>query len=249
MFDFLAALMCSFFGWCADGACREVSFRNVQHTVCSFEKSKVQVQLHLNNSDGRPYRYLGNLKSALNDNGVDPLMLMNGGMYHEDLEPVGLYVENATQHQKLSTRKGPGNFHLLPNGVFLVHRTDGPMVIETEKLAARLDQSGNWAKQIVFATQSGPMLVIDGKLHPRFIDGSDSLKIRNGVGLSNNGKTLHFAISHSPINFWNFGKLFQQELKTQNALFLDGTVSALRSPNIQRGGWRQLGPMISVTRK
>ncbi len=98
-----------------------------------------------------------------------------------------------------------------------------------------------------FATQSGPMLVIDGKLHPRFIPGSDSVKIRNGVGVSADGARIHFAISHGALSFHDFGTLFRDVLETPNALFLDGTVSAIDAPGFKRGGfWKELGPMIGV---
>jgi uncharacterized protein YigE (DUF2233 family) len=37
--------------------------------------------------------------------------------------------------------------------------------------------------QADFATQSGPLLVIDGRLHPRFSREGGSRKYRNGIGL------------------------------------------------------------------
>jgi uncharacterized protein YigE (DUF2233 family) len=36
-------------------------------------------------------------------------------------------------------------------------------------------------KAAQWATQSGPMLLIDGKLNEQFVDDSDSLKWRSGV--------------------------------------------------------------------
>ena len=148
----------------------------------------------------------------------------------------------AKQQQKgISTKGGWGNFHLLPNGVFWI-KGDRVGVTETKQYLARKIRPD-------YATQSGPMLVIDGKLHHRFLKDSDSRKIRNGVGISADGKTIHFAISKGSVTFWDFGKLFQERLKTPNALFLDGTVSAIRTDKFRRGGWRQLGPMIAVFKK
>ena len=245
MFEFIATLACAILGWCggadrADG-CRDMAFAGVQHTVCSFDVADVDVRLFLNDDTGEPYRRLSRLRSALPD---APLMLMNGGMYHDDLSPVGLYVESGRRSQTLSTKGGWGNFHLLPNGVFW--GSDGKVfVTETKRFA---DLPTRDAAE--FATQSGPMLVIDGKLHPRFIEGSDSLKIRNGVGISDGGKRVHFAISHAPLSFYDFGLLFRDELKSDNALFLDGTISAIDAPGIRRGGvWKPLGPMIGVFAK
>ena len=73
----------------------------------------------------------------------------------------------------------------------------------------------------IFATQSGPMLVIDGDLHPALIEGSSDRTWRTGVGLSSDGQ-VHFAISQRHVNFHDFARLFRDELSCDNALFLDG---------------------------
>ena len=236
--DLLISLFCGLFGFCPDDACREISHAGADHIVCSYATTDVSVRLYLNNQQGQPYARLSALQSALEQ---PALMLMNGGMYHDDLAAVGLYVENGTRRKKISTKGGFGNFHLLPNGVFWV-KGDQLGVTETTKYIARKLKPD-------FATQSGPMLVIDGKLHHRFLKDSDSLKIRNGVGVSKDGKMIHFVMSKRSVSFWDFGKMFQERLKTPNALYLDGTVSAIRTKQYQRGGWRQLGPMIGVFAK
>ncbi len=238
MLEFLTAIFCSLFGGCHDGDCRILTHANVKHTVCSYSVAEIETRLFLTNPSGEPFARLSRLESALESESRQPLMLMNGGMYHADLLPVGLYVENSLEQKQISTKGGWGNFHLLPNGVFWGQ--DGKVGVSETK--AFIDAK----RQVDFATQSGPMLVIDGKLHPRFLKESDSLKIRNGVGVSKDGDTVHFVISHRPINFWNFGNLFLNELKTPNALFLDGTVSAIKTQSGSRGGWRDLGPMIGV---
>jgi uncharacterized protein YigE (DUF2233 family) len=238
MWDFLTAIFCALFGGCHDGDCRTLTHANVKHTVCSYSVAEIETRLFLTNPSGEPFARLSRLQSALERKSRQPLMLMNGGMYHDDLSPVGLYVEGKRESQQVSTKGGWGNFHLLPNGVFWGR--DGKLGVSETKAFLKAD------RKVDFATQSGPMLVIDGKLHPRFLKESDSLKIRNGVGVSKDGSTVHFVISHGVINFWNFGKLFQDELKAPNALFLDGTVSAIKTKTANRGGWRPLGPMIGV---
>ncbi len=221
-----------------NAACRELVHAQVSHVVCSFETAKTDIRLFLKNSEGTHYGRAFFLKRSLKQ---QPLMLMNGGMYHTNLEPVGLYVERGKQMQKLSTKGGTGNFHLLPNGVFWIKGSTAG-VTETREFAKRNIASDH-------ATQSGPMLVINGALHPRFLKESNSLKIRNGVGISRDGKTIHFAISRDAINFWNFGKLFQEELKAYNALFLDGTVSAIEADGFSQSSWRPIGPIIGVFAK
>lgn len=238
MWEILAAFMCSVFGWCADGPCRDVSFKGETHIVCSFDTAKVDIRLFLQDQQGKPFRSLRNVENTLRSS---PSLLMNGGMYHDDLGAVGLYVSGGREQKTISTKDGWGNFHLLPNGVF--YGKNGNFgVLETKTYLKRRIKPD-------FATQSGPMLVINGKLHPRFLKDSDSRKIRNGVGLSKDGKRIHFAISKRAVTFWQFGQLFQQELKTHNALFLDGTVSALKAGSMTQGGWRDLGPIIGVFAK
>ena len=239
--DLIATILCFIFGQCGGDACREMTHRENVHIVCSYDVDWIDVRLFLDGEDGRPYARLGALHDALRENDIAPLMLMNGGMYHADLIPVGLYVAEGKQRHSLSTRDGWGNFHLLPNGVFW--GADGRLgVTETRAFAKR-------APKVDFATQSGPMLVIDGKLHPRFLENSDSFKIRNGVGISQDGARVHFALSKRPVSFWDFGTLFRDRLGAHNALFLDGTVSAIRSVRYDESGWRALGPMIGVFRR
>ena len=238
LWDFVFSLFCGLLGLCSQDSCRAISHAQVDHIVCSYSVEEISVRLFLQDGEGKAYGRLSRLRSSLQD---QPLMLMNGGMYHDDLDAVGLYVENREQKQSISTKDGWGNFHLLPNGVFWI-RGDQIGVDETKTYLKRRIKPD-------FATQSGPMLVINGKLHHRFLKHSDSRKIRNGVGISADGKTVHFAISKRSVTFWDFGKLFQERLNTPNALFLDGTVSAIWTKKYRRSGWRALGPMIAVFKK
>ena len=217
-----------------DGACRVERVAGERYTICTFDPARHRVSVRLNGFDGRPYGKLPRLTDAR----PDALFAMNGGMYHDDLAPVGLYVEDGAEAESLKTKRSWGNFGLLPNGVFWV---DGGRAGVSETLSYR--RSG---RKPDFATQSGPMLVVEGALHPRFKRSSDSYKVRNGVGVSADGR-VHFALSHGAVNFWTFATLFRDHLDTPNALFLDGTVSAVRARGFSRGGfWAPLGPMIVV---
>ena len=55
-------------------------------------------------------------------------------------------------------------------------------------------------KNISYATQSGPMLVINDRIHPVFVKDSKHYNIRNGVGVLPNGELL-FAMSKDTITF------------------------------------------------
>ena len=220
--------------------CRDVTHLGERYAVCSFSPETHAVSLHLRGRDGRPMGSLRELERA-----TGPFaMAMNGGMYRDDLSALGLYVEDGEEHERLVTADGWGNFHLLPNGVFHVSEGENGVqrfgVTETRAFAA------NPPAGLVHATQSGPMLVIDGKLHPRFKASSRSYKVRNGVGVGEDGR-VHFALSHGSVNFHSFAKMFRDHLRTPNALFLDGTISSMRAKGFTRGGfWAPVGPIIVV---
>ncbi len=196
--------------------------------------------LEVRNLDGNdePYRYLGSLALAVAQDGRKLLFAMNAGMFDENQRPIGYYVENGKQMKKLNRRNGGGNFHLKPNGVFYIK--DGkPGVMETDAFA----KSG---MKPDFASQSGPMLVINGKIHPKFSETGISRKLRNGVGIDAAGRA-YFVISENAVTFWEFATLFRDELKTDNALFFDGSVSSLYAPEINRNdGFLPLGPMVGA---
>jgi uncharacterized protein YigE (DUF2233 family) len=157
---------------------------------------------------------------------------MNAGMYHPDLAPVGLLVESGATRAPVVTADGPGNFGLLPNGVFCVTAT-GFAVIESRRFAAAPPACRQ-------ATQSGPMLVIGGALHPRFLPGSTSRHIRNGIGVSADGGRAVLAISGRPVNF-------RDGLGLPDALYLDGQVSRLYAPGLGRSDWGfAMGPMLGL---
>ncbi len=167
---------------------------------------------------------------------------MNAGMYDDEGRPIGLYVEAGRNRHPVNLRAGPGNFHLKPNGVFAV-APDGSVAIARSEEVSRLPFRPRWA------TQSGPMLVIDGRLHPRFQANGASLNIRNGVGVAD-ARTAWFAISEEPVSFGRFARLFRDGLGCPNALYLDGTVSSLWDPGAgRRDDGYEIGPMVAVFRR
>ncbi|MEM0934387.1 MAG: phosphodiester glycosidase family protein [Pseudomonadota bacterium] len=223
----------------AHPACHEIARDGAGYTVCSFRADTDDIRLWHSDASGALLGSFRAVDALLRAEGARLGFAMNGGMYHQDRAPVGHYVESGESHVPLIETAGPGNFGLLPNGVFCL-AAGRARILETTAFAAA-------APDCTYATQSGPMLVVDGALHPRFIRDSASLHIRNGVGVAEDGVTVHFAISNDRVNFDAFGRLFRDALGTPNALYLDGKVSRLHAPEIGRSdlGW-PMGPIIGV---
>jgi uncharacterized protein YigE (DUF2233 family) len=231
-------------GWCVTSsaclaACETLEVKGQRFIDCSYERGAVTIETYSLDRSGEPFRYLSSLASELQEDGKTLLFAMNAGMFDDNYRPIGFYMEDGNQAKKLNRRGGAGNFHLKPNGVFYIK--DGKAaVVETEAFA----KSGIKPE---FASQSGPMLVINGKIHPKFSETGTSRKLRNGVGVDQEGR-VHFVISEGAVTFWEFATLFRDELKTRNALFFDGTVSSIYAPDINRNdSYIPIGPMVGVT--
>lgn len=165
---------------------------------------------------------------------------MNGGMFDADGRPIGLAIVNGRQVHAINTRDGGGNFHLKPNGVFLVRRDGSARIITSEAFKLTPD--------IELATQSGPMLVIDGAIHPKFDADGQSRFIRNGVGIAPNGRPL-FVISNEVVSFGKLARFFRDGLGAKDALYFDGSVSSLWDPaNGRMDAGVPLGPIIVATK-
>lgn len=223
-----------------ESGCRQVTFEEARYTVCRVDLRTYDLKLFLNGPDGEPFGSLSRFLGSPMGRGVT--VAMNAGMYHDDLSPVGLFVQDGHELKRINRARGPGNFHMKPNGVFYVAGGQAG-VLETDAYLRRKPKP-------TLATQSGPMLVIDGKLHPRFSEEGPSRKYRNGVGVQD-GRTVVFAISDEAVSFGSFGRLFRDALGCRNALFLDGSVSSLHAADLKRTdiSLKPIGPIIAVVRR
>ena len=219
--------------------CRDLTHDGNRFTICEVDAAHEDLRLFLNDPEGQLLGQFYSIDAMLADRGQKLTFAMNAGMYHDDRAPVGHYVENGREEMRVITSSGPGNFGLLPNGVFCIRdaRAD---VIETLRFVET-------APDCAYATQSGPMLVIDGALHPRFLPDSTSRYVRNGVGSTADGSRVVFAISRAPVTFHEFGRLFRDGLSLPHALYFDGNISRLHAPQIGRSDTGfALGPIVGV---
>lgn len=219
-----------------------ITYRNQSFDVVTIDPKNTEIKFFLASENNQKYRSLKNLKRAVETKGDELLFAMNGGMYLKDGSPQGLYIENGKEIKVLDTiSSGYGNFYMQPNGIFYLTEKSGTVC--TTRSFLKINPNPQ------FATQSGPMLVIEGKLHSVFQEGSKHLNIRNGVGIDNDGNVL-FAISNEKVNLYDFAMLFKEKLHCKNALYLDGFVSRAYIPQLKR---EQLdgnfGVMIGVVQR
>ncbi|GIX20152.1 phosphodiester glycosidase family protein [Erythrobacter cryptus] len=220
-------------------ACREVRFEEVPLTHCIADPALHRIAMANLGPDRQPYGSLAAFAAN-----VDPATIafaMNGGIYGDDLRAIGYYVENGERLKELDRGEGEGNFYMKPNGVFF-------------------GSGGKWqvlgsntffntvSERPEFGTQSGPLLVVEGKLHPEIQDNGPSRAIRNGVGVDARGRA-HFVISNAPISFGQLARYFRDEIKAANALYLDGQVSSLWDPASGRMDKGRVGPIIVVMKR
>jgi len=208
-------------------------------TICRVNVRTEHIQLFNLDETGEPFKRLDRLGAWLKARGQTLIFAMNAGMYKGDFSALGLFVSDGRQSVPLNCSNGEGNFFLQPNGVFAVTEA-GATVVETSKY-------NRISSRVILATQSGPLLVYDGKINQAFNPNSTSRLFRNGVGIVSPDIAI-FAISEAPVNFYEFATLFRDVLHCQNALFLDGTVSSLYSTALKRSDLRMdLGPIVAVT--
>ena len=217
----------------------EITFEGKRMTVSEVDLRKDQLQLFLRDEKGEPFKRFARLNGWLGQRDLQLRWAMNAGMYHREYGAVGLFVADAKELSPLNLANGEGNFFLKPNGVFYITK-EGAGVVSAESYAA-LKPAAN------LATQSGPALVLDGRLHQAFRAGSQNRLHRNGVGVRDAQK-VYFALSEDPVNFDEFARFFRDRLGCRNALFFDGTVSSLHDAQLKRSDEKiDLGPIIAIT--
>jgi uncharacterized protein YigE (DUF2233 family) len=218
-------------------ACGQRRFEGAAFTLCRYDRRRDEIALVLDGPHG-PLRSFAALEAALGPRAGRLRFAMNAGMYGEDGNPIGLYVEESRERRRINRQRGPGNFHLLPNGVFTVAADGRVAVLPSDRYDPK--SHPRWA------SQSGPMLVIDGRLHPAIQDNGPSLHIRNGVGVDSEN-TAWFVISDDAVSFGRMARFFRDVLHCPNALYLDGSVSSLWDrPGGRRDTNTQLGPLVAV---
>jgi uncharacterized protein YigE (DUF2233 family) len=200
---------------------------------------KQNLKLYYKDEKGDALGSIENLKKWVESKGQKLVFAMNGGMYMEGGRPLGLYIENYQTISPINKRLHPGaNFYSKPNGVFYIDSNNVAAICKTENFV----NSGN----IKYATQSGPMILFDGEIHPACKKNSPYTAVRNGVGILPGNEVL-FVLTATDVSFYQFMNYFKSS-GCKDALFFDGNVSLAYLPEknwINDGG--AFGVMVGVT--
>lgn len=224
----------------------EISFQynNQTYHAIVVNPATEKIQMHWLNPNKLPYKNLQAVKQQLETEGNTVLMLTNGGMYQQGNKPQGLFIGNGTQQYALDTATNkPGNFYLQPNGVFFINNTGAQIVTTANYISSK-------PAQVSYATQSGPMLVVNGQINTKFTPQSKNLNLRSGVGIMPNGYMVFIISQSNQTNFYDFAAIFKDRFGCNNALYLDGAISKMYLKNSRPtdlGG--DYGVIISVTKK
>lgn len=168
------------------------------------------------------------------------LFATNGGIFESDFSPTGLLVANGKKVQNINLKKGSGNFYLQPNGIFYISKNGKTKILESNDFNEK-------SPKVKHAIQSGPLLLLDGKINKKFNKGSSNKYIRSGVGVLND-QTVIFAISKKPVCFYDFAEMFLKKLSCKNALYLDGAISEMYLPGVIKDDYsNNFSTIISVS--
>ena len=235
-----ALLLCS--GAAQAVECETKTLGGTPFTTCRVDLNSERLELFWRDDGGRPYRQFSTLRDAMDAKGKKLVFAVNAGMYQPDLSPVGLFVAEGREQMTLNHHVGSGNFSQQPNGVFLL---DGH--------SARVMTTNDYGRENpkpFLATQSGPMLVHEGEITTSAVMNphSTSRKIRNGV-CAPSPDAVAFVISESAVTFYEFAGYFRDALHCREALYLDGSISSLYAPHLNREDrGPDMGPILGVVR-
>ena len=214
------------FPYCAFSDSEIIDYSGNHYTIYSAKIEKDNIQLFWRLPDGTRFENADGLKDWLELSGKQLIFATNAGIFSPTYHPLGLHVENGSELSPINTKNNgeKGNFYLKPNGVFFISK-DGAHIVETSLYKSN--------PEVRIASQSGPLLLINGQINSAFTKNSSNRVIRNGVGVKN-GDTVVFAISNEEVNFYDFALFFRDRMGCKDALYLDGYISKMYIPSLDR---------------
>ena len=105
-------------------SCVEQRFEQAGFIVCAAPRGRIEIRSGM--------RSFAALQTRLGRRTNSIAFAVNGGMFDDAGAPIGLMIEDQREVQRINRREGGGNFHLMPNGVFLVRTNDRAEVVTGE---------------------------------------------------------------------------------------------------------------------
>jgi uncharacterized protein YigE (DUF2233 family) len=217
---------------------RHLEFEGARFEVVTLDLRSVSLGMQWKDAQGQPFKTFQRLGTELSKGNRRVLAVINAGIFDTSYRPLGLHVQRGrVLHQLNARERGYGNFYLQPNGIFMIGPS-GARVLSTTVYQREQPRT-------LEATQSGPMLVVNGALHPAFRQGSANRIVRNGVGVESANR-VHLVLAVDAVNFYDFARFMRDGLKCQNALYLDGNISSLNVPGTEVAGDGEFAGMLTV---
>lgn len=192
------------------------TFSGHRYVVAQVDFSRAALSLHWKSPEGTPFRTFDALDAYLRASRRRLAFATNAGMFTPQRTPVGLHVEDGRELSPVNLGSGVGNFYIKPNGIFMVD-ADGARILDSaEYRETRAD--------VRLATQSGPMLLVNGKPNPHFRPDSTNVQIRSAVAVRG-PSDVYFVLSQEPVTFYELALLCRDALHCGQALYLDGAIS------------------------
>lgn len=144
------------------------------------------------------------------------LVGVNGGFFSQELKPLGLRISAFKQRNPLKSTSWWGIFYIQDHHPYIVTKTEY--------------QSIQHKKNIEFAVQSGPRLVISGKIPPTLKPGTDS---RTAIGISSDQHVILVVTENLNLTTMQLAKLMLLPL-------IEGGLSCIQALNLDGGSSTQL---------
>jgi uncharacterized protein YigE (DUF2233 family) len=196
---------------------REVVDSGHNYGLAEVDLDKSTIRPFWKRPDGSRIGTFAILNDVVAKSGDSLIFATNAGIFDTTFSPSGLFVKDGREIVPLNLKNGIGNFFMKPNGVFLV---------DDKRAAAIVESSGYLSLNLKpsLAVQSGPLLLIHGQINSKFAVDSTNRRIRSAVGIVSSSRVV-FVLSRDRVTFYELAAFFRDQLKCQDALYLDGEIS------------------------
>ena len=203
----------------------KITFNNEQYSafVVKLDSNTIDQFKRLSNPNQLPYFEFVSNQLKVDSN----IYLINSSIVSDLIKCTteGLLIDEFSVKKSINNQNGNGNFYLKPNACLLINRHDANL---TSTESTMVDTS------IRLAIQSGPMLINQSLICSSFNPNSVNRNLRSGVGVyttQTNQKYIVFAVSETPVSFFELAEFFHYKFNCSSALSLESANCAIYFPS------------------